>query len=257
MNSNPKISISTAGWADFRGFTFLFDHPTHAYNADRGLIHLKTNSRLTFYHQLHQTLTGLDLLSLQEHFTFQPLPFYSYHVTFCDGLNPENLSNLNDPLQEEMANFLQGLPQSLCQNQRMSSLSRMAARLQPANGEIDFKFQRLENWSNVSLVAKLSPADKHDQKEYQAMLAIRQRLRTLLRTEFKLNPSHPYQPHITLGYFRYPDSARAIKHRLERITTRFQARMEDQILSLKKFSLYGFLDMATFFKCSAAPGKKN
>ena len=72
-----------------------------------------------------------------------------------------------------------------------------------------------------------------------------------LESELSVKPSRPptqYTPHITLGYFAAPTQGQQVAPKMKAWNEGF-ARMTDGLqIIFTSMSLYGFTDMASFFR---------
>ena len=62
-----------------------------------------------------------------------------------------------------------------------------------------------------------------------------------------------YTPHVSLGYFASREGAQMARPCLRDWNALFAERMQGLTLTFQKASLYGFTDMATFFKATDPP----
>lgn len=253
--TNHKITDLTPTWADFRGFTFLFDNP----NPSKNLLGVgnnlhkvncyKPDTSIVFYRILNEVLADIGLGSSSNNYSFCPLPFASYHVTYLDGINDKNKTSLN-PLDRINFNiFLKNLPDSLKSNTKFTHFPA-SCLLEKLEHPIHFEFDNLSNWGNTVLAVQLKP--RIESKEiYQELMQKRQSI----FKEFvsKLGFSEPpeqrdYVPHISLGYFANKNGGELSLAKIEGWVDSFRKMLESKTITFDRLSLYGFTDMTTFFK---------
>jgi hypothetical protein len=75
-------------------------------------------------------------------------------------------------------------------------------------------------------------------------------LTTRFCERFGIGPSETYTPHVSLGYFANREAAQLSVPFLEDLNSRFEERMHALTLPLSRVSVYGFTDMATFFRAA-------
>ena len=85
--TNHKIADLRPIWADYRGFSLLFDNP----NPKENLLDIgnnlhkincsKRDTSIEFYQVLNEGLDNLGLGNSANDYLFCPLPFSYYHVT--------------------------------------------------------------------------------------------------------------------------------------------------------------------------------
>ncbi len=256
--TNEKIAGFVPVWAPFKGFSLLFDNPGNSLSPmpDNGSLYKincncpaqsGTAGNPELYKIFSLSLNGIKQL-LSRHL-FCPLPCSSYHVTVWDGLNDSNVHKIKRSERLGVKEFLKKLPESLLES------SRVAIRLSgdplpvPMNSIITFKFEKLSIWGTNVLVACLKPADKGSEKYLDNIKLERRKLIKEYQVRFGIKTSTScYAPHVSLGYFINREYAESIVHRTEHWTNEFLKRTTDKTISFSSNSLYGFLDMVTYFK---------
>jgi hypothetical protein len=250
--TNAKVSGFTPRWAVFRGFSLLFDNPGRSLTSRDGRLELtcavETDPELTFYRSLRAQLEALDLDLLTQRYLFCPLPPPSYHVTVWDGGNDGNVAQLAGAHRSSLEALIDGLPESLLQPNELLELPARSPLVQRQDWAIRFQLERLVQWGNAVLVAYLAPTDPASTQALEELTDERRRLTSAYRQASGIGPSDAYTPHISLGYFANQEGAEATAPHVPEWNRRFQQALEGQTITFRRVSLYGFTDMATFFK---------
>ncbi len=255
--TNHKITDLAPTWADFRGFTFLFDNPNSAANLldiNHNLHKVncsKSDTSIAFYRVLNERLVDIGLGSSTNPYSFCPLPFHSYHVTYLDGINDKNKANLNPADRVAFNTFLKNLPDSLKSDTKFTrfQVPHLSEKLEHP---IHFEFDKLSNWGNKVLAARLKPS-LESKEVYQILLRNRKRIfeNFLCPLGFSKRPElKDYTPHISLGYFANKEGGELTLTEIEEWTKTWKLMTENKTITFHHFSLYGFTDMATFVKTS-------
>jgi hypothetical protein len=253
--TNRKVAGFDPRWASCRGFSLLFDNPGDCLVRTGDRLDLRANladPALGFYRLLHESVARPDRDHLLNAYLFCPLPPASYHVTVWDGVHDSNLDQVPEAHRADFRSLLVGLPDSLCRPLPLLD-SLVHSSLATLNREIRFRFERLGNWSNTSVVAELVPADEESSAAMQRLVALRAAWNESFQARFGISPSNPHHfaPHVTLGYFANRDWAGQMSAPQEEWNRTLVERMRGRLLPLAGISLYGFTDMATFFKRAA------
>lgn len=262
---NKKISqINPLVWAPFKGTTFLFDNPNPSKNLS--LNHdgfYKINCSyddlmLNFYRLLQLGLSHLGMEALMETYGLCPLPFSSYHVTFLSEMNEGNKASLANSYRHE---FEASKAEMLLKNETFYQI-RPNNFSENINNGIEFEFKELSTFNgNSVLVAKLQPIEK-DKIKYQSLVKRRSKLIDTFLAKFMLSKESispktlDFSPHITLGYFAYKHKGEAAKYELKKWNQKICQITEHQTIKFKRFSLYAFNDMVSFFKLNVIEQKK-
>lgn len=249
--TNPKF-LPDGRFRPYPGFSLLFDNPGIDTRAPLG-DHIWLTDRQTdvspcppFYARLRASLEALPLEQRRQEHLFLDLPLYSYHVTVWDGLNVENRTKVFWSCQPDLASFLLDLPDSLRTTPRFTALPESS----PLVGvcDITFQFDRLTVFGNSVLVALLKPTAEYEpaykQIEQRRIQLYEQFQRELGLYEWRRG----YSPHISLGYLGNEQRGAAASSQVDRWTKAFAQALEGASIHLSSISLYGFLDMATFFR---------
>ena len=249
--TNNKVASLEPRWAPFAGFSLLFDNPGNSLVVEGGISRISAaptpNGALGLYTGLAKAIEDLDRECLRETYLFCPLPANSYHVTVWDGVNADNISSLNPAVYSDWSQFLSGLERSLMTPP--VSMSVVAhANLRKWIGNITFRFDKLTLWGNKVLVARLIPADEASNNSLQALLTCRGSLSEAAQREIGIKISETYSPHISLGYFANAEYANAANTYVEEWTKQVKAKLTQVSISFTTLDIYGFTDMANFFK---------
>jgi hypothetical protein len=249
--TNEKVAGFDPRWAAFRGFSLLFDNPGMSLTTSGALAYIDCDvdgdKDLLLYKAFRNSLSNIGIDILTNTYLFCPLPPASYHVTVWDGLNDGSVDHVVAAHRSECERFLQGLPLSLCESDLFPEIaaSKVVSTL---DWNIQFRFGRLEKWSNVSIVARLAPGNDASAEAIGNLTAARATLTADFERRFKIRPQETYVPHVTLGYFANRDLAEQATPFMESWNATFQQGTTDLMMEVHRVSLYGFTDMATFFK---------
>lgn len=207
-----------------------------------------TNPGLRLYRALAGSLDKIGREMLTNTYSFCPLPSHSYHITVWDGLNDGNAKDVFHQYRPNAENFLTGLPRSLLTDQTFTGEIDGSPLLTREDWTIKFKFDRLFKWGNQVLVARLVPADQDSKRERKTIIANRRNLTARFRERFGIETINNYQPHVSLGYFANTQYAESATSQINRWTDVIKEETSELTIAFTSISLYGFTDMATFFK---------
>jgi hypothetical protein len=245
------ITNTKIGFRRFPGFSLLFDNPGVQHLSPLGsrllqiACQVDVDPHLELYARLRASLETLDLHNVKD--GFFALPAASYHVTVWDGLNADNCNKVFAPHRSILADFLLNLPHSLLDNYGFIRLPE-SSPLVSARRDITFKFKSLTVWKTV-LVALLEPADENSRETLEELKEMRIQLYSTCENTFGLCEwRSSYDPHISLGYFGNEQGGAAAQSHLEGWTKAFASHIGSTTIRFNNISLYGFLDMATYFK---------
>lgn len=242
-------------WANFPGFSLLFDNPGDNYILlDGGLTKVNCNKdelKSIFYSKLHEKLSEIILDFPANNYLFCPLPLSSYHVTFWDGVNCDNERRLNQDCFHLFHNYLNGFFSSFQTTQIFHSLIDSSLLSLNSNMGIEFEFDKLTNWGKV-LVARLKPKENDSIDRLNKITAERNKLTINFKDEYGdiFNENwNEYSPHVSLGYFANQDYSKLLeKDFLEKCEEKFRKELFGLSIKFSSISFYGFTDMTTFFK---------
>ncbi len=248
--SNQKVAGFEPRWADFRGYSLLFDNPGDSLTSSGALLALDnqvdTNPELGFYQALNNSVGAIGREMMIRSYLFCPLPPSSYHVTVWDGGNDANVANVVPGYRPQLEAQLKDFPSSLAQKNPLTDLV-FAFPLVTNQTIITFRFDRLVKWGNNVLVARLMPSED-SQAEFQELVALRSSLSAEFAAVTGLSLSRQYAPHVSLGYFANQESAQQVTPCIDTWSEVVREQIGEQHLAFHSVSLYGFTDMAHFFK---------
>ena len=87
-----------------------------------------------------------------------------------------------------------------------------------------------------------------DETAFGRFLAARATLSQSYRSKYGVGAGERYMPHITLGYFMNADGAERARPHAASWNETMGAIVDGAVLTFSTASLYGFTDMATFFR---------
>jgi len=251
--TNEKVAGFTPRWAGFRGFSILFDNPGDCLTPSGSYLHLtcdvETDTTLGFYKALRDSLARLNPDLLTAAYLFCPLPSPSYHVTVWDGANDGNRSFVVSDRRPALERLLAGLPDALALPQEITAPALASPLVRRHDWDIEFQFDRLVIWSNVVMVVRLAPTEA-SQEAFGQFVEERRRLNSSFYEAFGIRASQNYTPHVSLGYFANSEGAQSATPCLPDWNALFAERMQGLTFPFHRASLYGFTDMATFFKAA-------
>ena len=98
------------------------------------------------------------------------------------------------------------------------------------------------------LAARLAPADQDSEREFERIVDDREALSARFREQFEIKMRRGYSPHVTLGYFANEEYGELATSRITSWTESLKKEVGHLAIPFSSISLYGFTDMATFFK---------
>lgn len=252
--TNKKIASLDPTWASYRGFSLLFDNPGDGFSPlGDGLFKLDCSSsvspELRFYRVLAGALDTIGRDMLANTYLFCPLPPSSYHITVWDGLNDGNAKDLPADLRAGLDGFLAGLPDSLLVDNPFTAAVKGSPLAVRTGWSVSFRFASLIKWGNQVLVAHLAPADEDSKRALEHIIADREDLSARFQELCGVTRSrHSYVPHASLGYSANEARAELATPHIAQWSELIGEAMQDTTITFKSIDLYGFTDMATFFK---------
>ena len=227
--TNPKLAGLEPRWAPFRGFSLVFDPPEDD----------------AFLGALRAGLAELENDALIARFYLRLLPAASFHVTAWDGVNEAKLAEVAPEFRAAWERFLQAgaakpFPEDLFRDVQASEL------LTCPDWDLRLRCARIENWSDVSLVAHLEPADAQTAASLAWLRAARDALSEAFGRRFGVRPHPDYEPHVTLGYFANGDLAARSAAAVARWDAALRSATAGHVLTLRRLHLSVFADMTSF-----------
>ena len=230
--TNPKLIGLEPRWATFRGISLLFVNP--ASEADMGL-----------YRALQEGLRQLEDDALINEKLLRLLPNTAHHVTVWDGVNDGNLSQVTPAFHSAWKEFLDEIPDPAASKSLLSDILS-SELLKRQDWNLRLRCEQVENWSNISLVVRLVPADEPSEASLQQLMTARDALSDAFEARFGVRPHPCYTPHITLGYFANETLAAAATEDVKRWNIDLLKRTEGLILPLHRILPSLFEDMTSF-----------
>jgi hypothetical protein len=270
--THKKIIDCSPRWRRYPGLSLLFDNPEGSWAPDDSLWRLDTSRDVMFYRAVDEAVTTAGLRALEG---LCWLPYASLHVTALDGIHVGNVAELPPALQPKARRYLNRLPGSIRsastpESPRPESHKRPApeqpafvTHLQPSaltetHWPLAFEADRLVIWGASALALRLRPAPGTE-AAYQQLTQAREALRQSYAEQFGVAARALYEPHVTLGYFANPQAARHAQQQAELLGTVSSALRDKTAgaarLQLARVGLYGFTDMATFYRFGAPPNR--
>lgn len=242
--SKIKVAGRSPVWEPFPGFSILFDNPGKALAREGRYDFLSCDLEsegLGFFGALRDAIEREQVAADLDGATFCPLPPESYHVTVLDGANASNFHLFGPVEQEVMRALASGVFDG---NPAAEEIE--AWGLLRRTWDLELRFLRVSNWSNVSLVAELEPADPPLWNEFSAARA--EAIEGFARRFGVRIAGEALAPHVTLGYFADANHADIAASCVLEMNQRLGAALSGQRIRFKRASLYAFRDMAKFFK---------
>ena len=255
--TNEKVAGFTPRWAPFRGFSILFDPPGTGLVRSGNRLDLacdvESDPALGFYKRLRDALARLDPDLLTATYLFCPLPPPSYHVTVWAGGNDGNVTTVLGEHRRKLETLLANLPESLGAGHELTAPALASPLTQRADWDIEFRFDHLAVRS--ALVARLAPTEASEDTYREFVEEERRRLNAASREAFGISTYDNYTPHVSLGYFANREGAQAAAPCLRDWNEAFREQMRGQTVTFRRAGLYGFTDMATFFRTVGGGGE--
>jgi hypothetical protein len=247
--TNLKVGGFDPRWASFRGFSLLFDNPenslTHLQKGIKQLSVDPNQPKLSLYKKLSEALDQIGRDFLINTYLFCPLPLQSYHVTVWDGGNNANLYFVQQKHRRSFEDFMQRLPESIANATPFTTMITQSS-LVNQTWNLEFEFDQLEIWGNEALVAKLLPYNSSN--DLERLKKERDSLTNDFYKQFGIKPVDKYTPHVSLGYFANKELAQLATCYLKKWNEVIYKSVYGQTIAFNSISLYGFMDMATFFR---------
>jgi hypothetical protein len=252
--SNAKVAGFVPEWAPFRGFSILFDNPGDSVRPTERYellaCDVDSDPALGFYRALRDALASLDVRLLTHAYLFCPLPPASYHVTVWDGANDGNAQSVAPEHRESIRHLLGDLPAALREPPALLQAVRESALVARRDWNLSFRYSRLSLVGRGVLLTELEPATPGDAERLEELVRARAALSALTQATYGFSPYHRYWPHVSLGYFANREHAQLAQPCVAQWSAAFAERLSGHVLSFAHASIYGFSDMATFFRTS-------
>lgn len=226
--TNPKLTDQGTGWSRFRGISLLFANPPD----------------FALYHALQEGVAERRSDVLVREHGFRPLPPESYHVTAWDGVNDGNLPRVVPEYRAAWQEFLDALPHPDYPPELFREILNSELLACP-DWNLRLRCEQIENWSDISLVARLGPADEASAGSLQRLTRARTALSEFHQRKFGVGPYPSYTPHITLGYFANNRLAAQAAPAVERWNNGLLARAAGLTATFHRIRPSVFTDMAS------------
>lgn len=250
--TKPKVAGFVPEWAEFKGFSILFDNPgdrllpLHENDSLKMLSNDVASEASHFYKRLNDTLAQFP--EITRTYLLCPLPFHSYHVTLWDGVNDANVQEVSREHRLDAEDLLRDLPGSFSEESKFLNVEGEPLRISMEES-VQFEFDKLTKWGNSVLVARLKPSDADSERALHKIEQQRASLINRYKERFGLETcSLPYSPHVSLGYFANQELAELSTPMVEYWNEQFLANTGGHTIAFCSNSFYGFTDMATFFR---------
>jgi hypothetical protein len=249
---NRKIT-PTLGWADFRGFSLLFDNPGNGFEPigdklERIHCNVEHTPELAFYRKIKQFIEQVYPVGMQKKWHFCQLPPSTYHVTAWDGLNDFNRHDLHPPFRTAVDLYFKQFEASFA---KTHSIIEPILQLQPSFQNVlpmTFKFSSLLQLNNQTLVVTLCPANEHTHTSLVRLMAYRKQLNEQYQ-KMGATMHDVFVPHISLGYFANSALAqRFAATELSQLNLKMKQHLAAATITFSSISLYGFTNMVNFFR---------
>lgn len=242
-----KIAGLTPRWARFPGFSLLFDPRGLAFREVNGLRVLDGNvaddPSLALFSLVTQGVMDLNPDRLLQTYGFCALPFPSYHVTAFDVANRSDLERCRADSRDVIKATLDELPSATAFEADFLVPAR-ECELVRQDWNLAFGYGALRNWGSV-LAIELSPLDPD---RYFEFLEARSRVCCCYQETHSVGGDEFFTPHVSLGYFMNREGAELAAGRIADWDDRLRDTIGNATITFSTVSLYGFTDMATFFK---------
>jgi hypothetical protein len=190
-----------------------------------------------------QGVSDLNLDRLLQTYGFCALPFSSYHVTAFDVVNRADLercrAELRDPLKATLDDLLaaEAFEAELLVPAKSSELATR-------DWNLTFGYGALRNWGSVVAI-ELLPLEPDWFYEF---LEVRSVLQQHYQDAYSVGGGEFFTPHLSLGYFMNREGSELASGRMGDWNDRLRESIGSTTITFSTVSLYGFTDMATFFK---------
>lgn len=238
--TQPKIASLDPRWARFPGFSLLFDAPEVESVPGNAMETLVADASFSPY---ARALRALDPDRLLASYGFCALPPASHHVTAFDVANVADLSRCQAEIRDELSTMLDLLPGAAAFG---APLLRRAAESELATTawNLEFGYGGLVHWGAV-LAIRLAPRNA---EVFACFVATRATLARDYAAAYGVGAGESYTPHLSLGYFSNDAGAELARTRVDEWDGILREGVGGATLNFRTVSLYGFTDMATFFR---------
>ena len=249
--TNPKVAGLEPSWRSYSGLSVLFDNPGPTRGAQGGIRGLTVPDAgdAPLFEALAGASRMLGTAGMRDAYGFCRLPPATYHVTVCDGVNELQAPEIRTRVAGAVRSVLRGLPQSLAQ--LPASLAFLSgpelsevARAHP----ITFPAAEVVGWGSV-LAVRLEAASRDDGTVFSAIEGARDRFASVIEECLGLRVQG-WRPHVSLAYFADRSGAADAEAEIPQWSRALLDSVGEATVCFSSVSLYGFTDMATFFRAA-------
>lgn len=248
---NPKIETLTPRWAEFRGFSLLFDNPGRETAHADGLLDCRPDDdpELALYAALAawQQRCGHRQMLLEHGVALMPPS--TFHVTAWDGINAATLAAQTAPARAAACAWLDTLPGTADWPAELPELpaARDAIR---ATLPIRLRYGALRNTRGIGIVAELEPADAEQATRFEQLQQARLEHAEHADNAWGQAYTTPLEAHVTLGYFLSPMDSERAQPLIGDWDAQLREATDGLTIEFGSVSLYGFTDMVRFYRRS-------
>lgn len=243
--TNPKLVDLTPTWAEFRGWTVLFDNPSQPIPREHP-VPLSADPRRDD-EVLYRHLAGLAS-ELESHFAEFPtawLPPSTYHVTLMDGLSAPHVGRAAGGVAERLARTFAAMPAALTgRDELLFGAQRQLEAASSLAGPVVLQFERVRCRGHA-ILADLRP-DPASAAVWDHLIVRRAELFRALERATGLKLATDLHPHVSLGYFASRDDA--TRYGGEVTAYAEQHAGTPPPISFVSAGLYGFTSMVDYWR---------
>lgn len=250
--TTTKLSqVHPTAWEPYPGLSLLYEDA--ACSSSHGVQSLERLAVVAarddeLYRRLHGSVVEMVRAARRHGVGLSPLPLHSYHVTLCDAVNHGNRIEVSAPYRQLVDDTLADLPDRLLRTDELMLLMHdPELRWSVWRDPVGFRVDGLDVRGHA-LVARLVPSDGRSMIAASRHEAAREQFASRLHTRLGIDVQ-PWRPHVTLGYLANEDHAARVHDRfLDRWQAETLERTAGTSIRFVSASVYGFTDMATFWR---------
>jgi hypothetical protein len=247
--TTKKIAGLTPRWARFPGFSLLFNASQSSLRQENGLdtlaCDISSDLSLLLYTSAANALNQLNMDRLLETYGFCSLPFESYHVTAFDVANIADIGRCHSGARDSLQDSFDTLP-DIRAFEAEFLVPAATSELATKSWSLEFGYGGLRQWGSAVAI-ELSPLEE---PKYLEFLESRASLSRSYGESYGVGASESYTPHLSLGYFLNQEGRDLAQSQIAEWDGLLSKTIGQTTLTLTSTSLYGFSDMATFFRKS-------
>ena len=258
--TNSKIESLVPKWSSFFGMSLLFDNPGNSLSPffktkEQEIFRINCPSEIPFYRGINQCLEQLSSNLPINDYLFCRLPYYSYHCTVNDLSHKDNLQDFKPTSRAAFSNVFDNYPASLDQVLEFNPFFQESEIITKKDWAVRCQFSHRRIWGDSVIVARLKPANEKSEIKFEKLKKLRKGINDSFQElhGYSQDIKDEYSIHLSIAYFGNEQYGRKFKPLLEKFNNHFLKRMKDDEgqpleIEFNSISLYGFTDMATFFK---------